>query len=332
MWSFGSWTEKRMGTCGRRAGRVKKKVPRLTQRRAFALATAVRMLSRLSTGCGHTPILKHPAENRNFIHEKASLPPHDSSARAGLPTFALAASKKPPAATPAPAGATPAPEQKETRPFPYHGDVSTVDAAAKIFTMKSKEGNVRTFHVGETAKVTKVSKDGPAADFSIVTVGSYAAGTCTKAGDRKYEVVTLHIGPKPAKKEKASAAASKTPGGPPASATPASESELISRTRAFSATKLARRGLIFAKCAIAPEIRRLRLAVSPFPPILLSHADHVASASCADFLSAPRPPAEDPDAEKEHPADPDSAESHPEDGARIRGRASAGAADALRTI
>jgi hypothetical protein len=127
------------------------------------------------------------------------------------PTLALAAKKKPDAtpaaATPAPA-ATPEPSGK---PFPYHGDVDTVDASGKTFTFKSKEGNVRTFHVGDTAKVTKVSKDGPAADFSIVTVGAYAAGTCTKTGDRKYEVVTLHVGPKPAKKEKATPAAKATP-------------------------------------------------------------------------------------------------------------------------
>jgi hypothetical protein len=123
------------------------------------------------------------------------------------PTLTLAAAKKTP--TPAPAAATPAPapastpDPKSARPFPYHGDVDTVDASAKTFTFKSKEGNVRVFHVGDTAKVTKVSKDGPAADFNIVTVGAYAAGTCTKTGDRKYEIVTLHVGPKPAKKEKA---------------------------------------------------------------------------------------------------------------------------------
>jgi hypothetical protein len=86
-----------------------------------------------------------------------------------------------------------------------------VDAETKTFTFKSKEGNVRTFHVGDTSKLTKVSKDGPAGDFSMITVGAYAAGTCTKAGDRKYENVTLHVGPKPAPKVKA----------PKATATPA---------------------------------------------------------------------------------------------------------------
>ena len=135
------------------------------------------------------------------------------------PTLTLAASKKTPAATPA--GATPAPtatpDPKNARPFPYHGDVDTVDASAKTFTFKSKEGNVRTFHVGDTAKVTKVSKDGPTADFSIVTVAAYAAGTCTKTGDRQYEIVTLHVGPKPAKKEKAA------PATPAPKATPAAK-------------------------------------------------------------------------------------------------------------
>ena len=122
------------------------------------------------------------------------------------PTLALAAPKKTPTPSPTPAAATPTPvpastpDPKSARPFPYHGDIDTVDALAKTFTFKSKEGNVRVFHVGDTAKVTKVSKDGPAADFSIVTVGGYAAGTCTKVGDRRYEIVTLHVGPKPVKK------------------------------------------------------------------------------------------------------------------------------------
>jgi hypothetical protein len=122
-----------------------------------------------------------------------------------VPTLTFAAKKT----TPTPAPSTPAsapsatPEAKSAKPFPYHGDVATVDAEAKTFTFKSKEGNVRTFHVGDTAKLTKVSKDGPAGDFSMITVGAYAAGTCTKTGDRKYEIVTLHVGPKPAPKVKA---------------------------------------------------------------------------------------------------------------------------------
>jgi len=130
-----------------------------------------------------------------------------------IPTVSSAASKKatptPAAATPAPAGATP--EPKEAKPFPYHGDVATVDASAKTFTFKSKEGNVRTFHVGDTAKITKGDKNGPAADFSIVTVGAYAAGTCTKTGAHEYEVVTLHVGEKPAPKSKATPATKATP-------------------------------------------------------------------------------------------------------------------------
>ena len=142
-----------------------------------------------------------------------------------MPPLAQAAAKKPPAdapsATPAPP-TTPAPEQKEKRPFPFHDNVMSVDAAAKTFTMKSKEGNIRTFHVGDAAKVTKNSKDGPSADFSIVTVGAYAGGTCAKIGDHKYEVVTLFVRPRLLKKEKAAAAA-KAPTVPESSATPASK-------------------------------------------------------------------------------------------------------------
>ena len=119
---------------------------------------------------------------------------------------ASAASKKTPAGTPAaatPAPATPAASGKSS---PYYGDVDTVDAAAKTFTFKSKKGNVRTFHVTEATKITKDSKDGPAADFSIVTVGAYAAGSCKKTADDQYDVVTLHVGAKPAPKTKATPA------------------------------------------------------------------------------------------------------------------------------
>jgi hypothetical protein len=122
-----------------------------------------------------------------------------------VPTLAFAAKKT----TPTPAPSTPAPAAAPSatpaakKAAPYYGDVATVDASAKTFTFKSQKGNVRTFHVGSTTKITKDSKDGPAADFSIVTVGAYAAGTCHKTGDNQYDVVTLHVGPKPAPKPKA---------------------------------------------------------------------------------------------------------------------------------
>ena len=122
-----------------------------------------------------------------------------------MPVYA--APKTPaPDATPSPATPTPTPEK--SRPFPFHGDVSAVDPGARTFIVRNKDGRERVFHVGENAKPTK---DGWSGEFSAITVGSFATGTCTKTGNQRFEIATLHIGTKSVKKASPSPKASATP-------------------------------------------------------------------------------------------------------------------------
>lgn len=133
----------------------------------------------------------------------------------GLPLCSFAADKKPAAAAPAapaPAAAAPA-AAKSDKPFPYHGDVAAVDATAKTFTFKNKDGKERVFSVTDK---TEIEKDGAKADFAAITVGAYAAGQCTKSAEGKFDATSVKIGPKPAKKAKDAAAPAK-----PADAKPA---------------------------------------------------------------------------------------------------------------
>ena len=158
----------------------------------------------------------------------------------GLPIRSFGAADKP--AEAASAASTPAPEAKVIRAFPFHGEITTVDAAAKNFTIK-KDGFVRNFHVGESAikrlsaeelakldlppgiyadywtetphgmkhvrRSSEVKLPNAPVDFSAITVGAHASGYCTKTGERRYEIVMLQVEPKPVKTEKA---------GPPAKA------------------------------------------------------------------------------------------------------------------
>ena len=113
-------------------------------------------------------------------------------------SMAASATPKPSASdTPAPA-ATPSPTPEKAHPFPFHGEVAAADSTAKTFTVKSKDGRERVFHVGDNAKPT--TKDGWSGDFGSITVGAYATGTCTKTGNQKFEIISLHIGTKPVKK------------------------------------------------------------------------------------------------------------------------------------
>lgn len=141
----------------------------------------------------------------------------------GLPLSGFAAAEKKPAAAQAPAAEAkkpdaPAakPDAAATKPFPYHGDVAAVDATAKTFTFKNKDGKERLFSVTDK---TEIEKDGAKADFAAITVGAYAAGQCNKSGEGKFEAVSVKIGPKPAKKAKDAAA--KPADAKPADAKPA---------------------------------------------------------------------------------------------------------------
>lgn len=119
----------------------------------------------------------------------------------GLSTTTFAAEKKkmePAAATPAPdakksaEAATPKP--KKDGPLPYQGKVDTLDAKAKKFTTKTKDGKVHTFTL--TDKTVILKNDAPA-KFDDVTVGETVRGTRLKKGEGEWEVVKLIIGAKP---------------------------------------------------------------------------------------------------------------------------------------
>jgi hypothetical protein len=110
----------------------------------------------------------------------------------GLPLIGFAAAKE---GKPAAAAA----EVKTAKPFPYRGEVASVDASAKTFTFKNKDGKERVFSVAEKAEI---DKDGAKADFAAVTVGAYAAGQCTKTAEGKFEATSVKIGAKPEKKGK----------------------------------------------------------------------------------------------------------------------------------
>ena len=141
----------------------------------------------------------------------------------GLPLSSFAADKKP-AAAQAPAAevkkpdAAPAKEEaKAGKPFPYHGDVAAVDATAKTFSFKNKDGKERVFSVTDK---TEIEKDGAKADFAAITVGAYAAGQCTKSAEGKFDATSVKIGPKPAKKAKDAAAPAKPADAKPAEKNP----------------------------------------------------------------------------------------------------------------
>jgi hypothetical protein len=107
------------------------------------------------------------------------------------------AAEKPADAAKKPADAKPAEAKDPSRPLPYRGDVAAVDASAKTFTFKNKDGTERVFHVGAD---TKISKDDKPADFAAITVGAYATGSYKKGADGKLEAGSVKIGPKPEKK------------------------------------------------------------------------------------------------------------------------------------
>ncbi len=97
------------------------------------------------------------------------------------PTMTYAAPKK----------EKPAAAADETRPIPYHGSVSAVDAGAKTFTIKGKQKD-RVFTVTDK---TTITKDGAAAEFAAITVGEEIRGQATKSGDN-WEAVKVMLGAK----------------------------------------------------------------------------------------------------------------------------------------
>lgn len=138
--------------------------------------------------------IKHPM-NQSLVQKYAPL-----LLALALPLSAAAAEKKaaPPASpAEAPAAAEKAAATGATK-VPYHGTISSVDAAAKSFTLKGREKD-RVFGVTET---TKILRDGAAVELNTLSPGEEVRGQVSKMGD-KWEAVSVLAGEKtPAAKTK----------------------------------------------------------------------------------------------------------------------------------
>lgn len=119
------------------------------------------------------------------------------------PTFAAdkkeaKASDKPAAEKPEGAGA---PVEKKaadaTRLLPFQGKVAAVDAAAKTFTIKNKDGRENVFAISEKTKIEKA--DGTAGAIDDIKADEVVRGTRTKAGEGKWDAVKVMLGAKPKK-------------------------------------------------------------------------------------------------------------------------------------
>ena len=127
------------------------------------------------------------------------------AAMAGLafatPTFAAEKkekSAKPAAEKPAaPAETKPAAAEEKARAIPFQGKVASVDAAAKIFTTKNKDGKENTFSLTDKTQIVKA--DGSAGKIGDIKADEVVRGTRTKLGENKWEVVKVTLGAKPAK-------------------------------------------------------------------------------------------------------------------------------------
>ena len=124
-----------------------------------------------------------------------------------LPSLAFAQEKKKkeaaPAATakkaaekPAAAGA-PAAEKKASWQIPMYVRADAIDAAAKTFTMKTKDGREIKHSLSDK---TEIKNGDAAAKLEDVKEGDWVSGTRIKKGDTEYEVVKItKFGPKPEK-------------------------------------------------------------------------------------------------------------------------------------
>jgi hypothetical protein len=140
------------------------------------------------------------------------------------PLAAFAASPTP-AASPksSPAAATTTTDTtattKKPRAIPFHGTISTVDQAAKTFTIAGKEKS-RVFKIMDTTVITKA---GAPATMTNIVANEHVSGSYFKMDDGSLEAKTVKLGPKtetekkPSKKKKkadddaASSAASPSP-------------------------------------------------------------------------------------------------------------------------
>ncbi len=76
------------------------------------------------------------------------------------------------------------------RAIPLRGKVDSVDRQAKTFKI-----NDRTFHVTADTRIMKAGKPGTFAD---IAVGEEVGGNYREGADKKLNVVSLRVGPRPA--------------------------------------------------------------------------------------------------------------------------------------
>jgi hypothetical protein len=75
------------------------------------------------------------------------------------------------------------------RAVPFRGKIDAVDKQAKTFKI-----NDRTFNVTSDTRIMKAGKPGT---FDDVKVGEDASGNYREAADKKLNVVSLRVGPRP---------------------------------------------------------------------------------------------------------------------------------------
>ena len=110
------------------------------------------------------------------------------------------------------------------RAIPFHGMISTVDQAAKTFTIAGKE-KTRVFKVTDKTVLTKV---GAPATMKDIAANEEVRGSYLKAEDGSLEVKTAKLGPMTEAEKAASAKSSKKKA--KADASSAASSEAASST------------------------------------------------------------------------------------------------------
>ena len=106
-----------------------------------------------------------------------------------LPGGAVAAEKKAPAAKAADSVKDVAAKVTgEVKPMPFSARADSIDAKAKTFTMKKKDG-VEVKNV--VTDKTEIKNGGAAATFGDIKVGDTVAGLRMKKSDTEYEVTKI---------------------------------------------------------------------------------------------------------------------------------------------
>lgn len=81
---------------------------------------------------------------------------------------------------------------KAVQPFPYKGNVASIDVGAKTFTIKGKNRE-RLFAVTAT---TQLLKDGAPGPWEDLKVGDAVSGRAIKKAEGQFEAVSVKFGAK----------------------------------------------------------------------------------------------------------------------------------------